>query len=123
MKHIVFSKKQVEMLKEGNAYVQPNHANASSESIPSDIAKARRENPTDDKFVLDTSDYDGDASNNEPMFKIQAKNEADAGKKIQDLRKNPNLTKAMKDAQIEVQLQKEGVVKYTKKELNKILFN
>lgn len=113
----------MEFLREsGNAYVKPTNASATTQSISNDLNRAKKDNPTDDTFVLDTSDYDGNSMTDEPTFKVDASNENDAERKIQDMKRNPNLQKAMQDAQIEVELQRENRIRYTKKELNKILF-
>lgn len=124
MKSFLFTKGQIETLKEGNAYVTPTKASAGTGSIASDINTTQKENPTDDSFIFDTSDYDGNGANNEPMFTIDADNAQDAQQKYADLQKNPDFKKmADKGATCKVNLQHENVVKYTKEELNKILFN
>lgn len=124
MKSIKFTKRQIDLLKEGNAYVKPSKAASNSSSIASDINSTQKENPTDDKFVFDTSDYDGNGVNNEPMFTIDAENPQDAQQKYSDMQKNPDFKRLTdKGATCQVNLNKEGVIRYTKDELNKILFN
>lgn len=123
MKKVVFVKEQLEKIREGNAYVQPDMANSSSSNIASDISSAQKDNPTDNSFVLDTSHYDGDASNNEPTLTINAKNAQDAQQQYNNMQKNPNTKRVMDaGATCQVNMQKENTIRYTKKELNKILF-
>lgn len=122
MKTIKFTKKQIDLLREGNAYVKPNKAASSSSAIASDINATQKENPTDDSFVFDTSDYDGNSVNNEPMFTIDAENPQDAQQQYNDMQKNPDFKKLTdKGAVCQVNIG-ENVI-YTKEELNKILFN
>lgn len=124
MKTIKFTKKQIDLLKEGNAYVKPTRAAASSNSIANDINDTQKENPTDNSFVFDTSDYDGKSENNEPMFTIDAENAQDAQQKYNDMQKNPDFKRITdKGATCQVNMKNEGVIRYTKKELNRILFN
>lgn len=123
MAQLKFSKREIELLREsGNAYVQPDNANSTAADIASDIAKAQKLNPTDDNFVLDTTDYDGNPTNVQPQMQVNAKNPQDAAKQIENLKKNPNTKKVMDSgAEINVKLG-ENTIKYTKAELNKILF-
>ena len=124
MKRVIFTKKQINLLKEGNAYVQPTHAASNASSIASDINATQKENPSDDSFVFDTTDYDGNSGNNEPMFTIDADNAQDAQTKYNDMQKNPDFKRLTDSgATCQVKLTKENTVKYTKEELNKILFN
>lgn len=118
----MFSKQQIEFLKEGNAYVQPDEAGSTTANIANDITTTQKENPTDNNFVLDTTDYDGNPTNVQPQMQVNAKNPQDAQKQIETLKKNPDTKRVMDSgAEINVKLG-EGVVKYTKAELNKILF-
>lgn len=123
MRKVIFVKEQLEKIKEGNAYVQPDSANSSSTNIASDISSAQKDNPTDNSFVLDTSHYDGDASNNKPTLIINAKNTQDAQQQYSNMQKNPNTKRVMDDGvTCQVNIQQENAIRYTKKELNKILF-
>lgn len=74
-----------------NAYVQPSKDNSSSSSLSSDLAKTMSENPTDDNFVVDMNHYDGNKNNQPIPLDIQAKNSQDAGEKIKNIMKNPNV--------------------------------
>ena len=123
MKQLLFSKRQVEMLKEGNAYVKPNESSANTSSIASDINAAQKENPTDDSFVFDTNDYDGNGHNNEPTVSIDAKNPQDAQQQYNNMLKNPDFKRLVDAGAVcKVNLEQEGAIRYTKNELNKILF-
>ena len=115
---------------ESNAYVKPTQSNSNASSLASDLAKAASENPTDDTFIVDTSNYDSNSQNQKPTLNIKAKNTTDASKQYMDLIKNPainQLTKS-KGANVEIELQNESIqyrrnnsIPFTKSELEQIL--
>lgn len=122
MKQLTFSKRQIDTLREGNAYVAPNNSASNISDIANDIAVTQKSNPTDKNFVLDTSDYNGNSTTDEPTLDVKAKNAQDAQNKINQMKQNPDTKRLMdKGSRINIALD-ENKIKYTKQELNKILF-
>ena len=122
---LTFSKKQIEILKEGNEFVQPMKANSTIANVGADIQRASQ-GTLDKHFVIDTEKYDGNSADDDPNFSVKAVSPQDAQKKLMAMKQNPDVAKIMdKGATVEIDLDgnmQESVIRYTKGELNKILF-
>lgn len=133
MARLIFNKRNLRLNEDnngsnGNAYVEPSSNNTNS--LASDLNKAKQENPTDDTFIFNANSYDGKETNNTITLDISAENPTDAANKFQELRRNPYTKNMMTNTNVNVraklqseslQRKKENCVSFSKKEINEML--
>jgi hypothetical protein len=130
--YFILKKSQIRLREDdnSNAYVQPSDASASSSSLSSDLAKAQSNNPTDDEFVINTKNYDGNSNNQPPTFDIKASNASDATKQYQKMMQNPQVRQINQTtgANVKIHLNNESIeykrkysIPFSKKELTNFL--
>jgi hypothetical protein len=132
--YFILNKKDM-LLKENNetnSYVEPS-ANSTASSLATDIANTQSKNPHDDTFVVDTSHYDSNQSNNSVSLDVSGRNAQDAAKNLQNTMKNPAVKNLMSRTNVKAKVHlrngvdkehlnklREGSVPFTKKEIKKM---
>lgn len=121
---VIFSKRQIENLRESL------DINIDSDGDPSNLGA--QANAALNKPGVDRVTFDSDAINStkpKPTLTIPIKKGGTATQAIQDnLKNNPKLTSALEDDDADIELVKpenvqgESIIRYSKKELNEILF-
>ena len=101
-----------------DVYVEPSKSSSSSDSLSSDLSKAKSENPTKNEFTVDGNSYDGNSSNNAVTIDVQGKNAQDAANNMKNLQQNPNV-KNIKNKNFRFHL--ESYIPFSKKEINEML--
>lgn len=122
----VFEKKDLRLKEETNtnSYVEPSSSSASGANLAMDLNKAKTQNPHDEEFVVDASSYDGRSGTQDVTVDIKADNPQDASKKLQQTIKQPGMNSIVNKGNLKAKIHMgENIVKLSKSELNKILFN
>lgn len=127
MKQVIFSKQQISFLREGadndDVFVRDD---GNPSTVASDAAKALNKTPNANGATINASSLEKD-SKPATDLKVPIKNPNDIPKAMGQL--DPKIVNALKDSgdnntiTFEKETQNENVIRYTKGELNKILFN